>query len=88
MSVRHDRDTTWPVCEPEEWVFKNFTPIRHQIDEVPPYNYTGIDESINGYFNITDTSSSRVLDESYDACSDVSNTVLCFLKLVISFIYF
>lgn len=65
--MRHDRDTAWPVCDPEEWI----TPIRHQIDEMPPYNYTGIDEDINGYFQTTDTSSSRLMDESYDASSDV-----------------
>lgn len=83
VCVRHDRDTLWPVCDPEEWFFKNVTPIRHQIDEMPPYNYTGIDEDINGYFQTTtDTSSSRLMDESYDANSDVRKLYLPFIILI------
>lgn len=58
--VRHDRNTFWPVSEPEDWFSKHLSPIRHQIGEVPPYNYTGIDE--NGSFS--DGSNSFYFDEN------------------------
>lgn len=42
ISVRHDRNTFWPVYEPEEWFPKQFnTPVRHNY-ELPPYNYTAL----------------------------------------------
>lgn len=57
----------WPVCENEDWLSKHLTPIRHHLDSVPPYNYTGIDEKISGIF---DVSTSSFLPES----TDVSKT--------------
>lgn len=42
--VRHDRNTYWPICVPEDWLHKQLT--RHTLEEVPPYNYTGIDDQI------------------------------------------
>lgn len=78
MCVRHDRNTFWPICEPEDWLSKHLTPIRHQIDEVPPYNYTGIEENINAVFNTSndESAASFYFDESscdkVDASSDVS----------------
>lgn len=53
----------WPVCETEDWLSKHLTPIRHHLDSVPPYNYTGIDEKISGIF---DESTSSFLPESVD----------------------
>lgn len=64
LCVRHNRDTLWPVCETEDWLSKHLTPIRHHLDSVPPYNYTGIDEKISGIF---DESTSSFLPESADA---------------------
>lgn len=61
--MRHNRDTLWPVCETEDWLSKHLTPIRHHLDNVPPYNYTGIDEKISGIF---DESTSSFLPESAD----------------------
>lgn len=50
MCVRHDRNTQWPICEPEDWLHKHLaTPLRHPIEDVPPYNYKGIDESIHNH---------------------------------------
>lgn len=43
--VRHNRNTYWPVCEPEDWLSKHLSPVRHQIGEVPPYNYSAIDDT-------------------------------------------
>ncbi|XP_055313742.1 rapamycin-insensitive companion of mTOR isoform X2 [Sitodiplosis mosellana] len=63
LCVRHNRDTLWPVCETEDWLSKHLTPIRHHLDSVPPYNYTGIDEKISGIF---DESASSFLPESVD----------------------
>lgn len=53
----------WPVYETEDWISKHLTPIRHHLDSVPPYNYTGIDEKISGIFDI---STSSMLPESGD----------------------
>lgn len=64
--VRHDRNTLWPVCQPEDWLTNNPTPVRHQYEEVPPYNYTGIDENING-FNTSSDSNSFYFDENGDS---------------------
>lgn len=47
FSVRHDRNTFWPVNEPEEWFPKPFTtPVRNNYD-LPPYNYASfmVDQS-------------------------------------------
>ncbi|GAB0093446.1 rapamycin-insensitive companion of mTOR [Sergentomyia squamirostris] len=55
MCVRHDRNTIWPVCEPEDWLSKHLTPIRHQIGDMPPYNYRGIEENVTD-FGATETS--------------------------------
>ncbi|XP_063704935.1 rapamycin-insensitive companion of mTOR isoform X2 [Culicoides brevitarsis] len=44
LCVRHDRNTLWPVNEPEDWVSQKLSPVRHAFESFPPYNYTGIDE--------------------------------------------
>ncbi|XP_055600389.1 rapamycin-insensitive companion of mTOR isoform X2 [Uranotaenia lowii] len=42
IAVRHDRNTLWPVYEPEMWLPKPFnTPSRHNYD-FAPYNYTSL----------------------------------------------
>lgn len=64
LCVRHNRDTLWPVCEAEDWLSKHITPIRHHIDKMPPYNYTGLDENINGMFGTLDESSSFYMPDS------------------------
>lgn len=52
ISVRHDRNTFWPVYEPEEWFPKQFnTPVRHNY-ELPPYNYTALLGEGNGGNNL------------------------------------
>uniref|UniRef100_A0A1I8NQG9 Rapamycin-insensitive companion of mTOR n=1 Tax=Stomoxys calcitrans TaxID=35570 RepID=A0A1I8NQG9_STOCA len=50
LSVRHDRNTTWPVHQPEDWMLGNYTPMRHHFDDVPPYNYTGMEDQIDGSY--------------------------------------
>lgn len=66
--VRHDRNTFWPVCEPEDWLSKHLSPVRHHIGEMPPYNYTGIDENISGFFN---SSEGFYFDENGDSMKDI-----------------
>lgn len=78
LCVRHNRNTLWPVCESEDWLSKHLTPIRHHIDKVPPYNYTGLDDNINGLFGTLDESASFYIPESgetskEDDASEVSN---------------
>lgn len=47
VAVRHDRTTSWPVYEPEEWCPKPFnTPVRQNY-ELAPYNYPAL-PGING----------------------------------------
>ncbi|XP_004525858.1 rapamycin-insensitive companion of mTOR isoform X2 [Ceratitis capitata] len=63
LSVRHDRNTVWPVHQPEDWMSNNYTPVRHHYEDMPPYNYTGIDDQIDGsytgsYWNLILSSSS------------------------------
>ncbi|XP_053682503.1 rapamycin-insensitive companion of mTOR [Sabethes cyaneus] len=42
IAVRHDRNTCWPVYEPEEWFPRQFnTPVRHNYS-LAPYNYTAL----------------------------------------------
>ncbi|XP_075155173.1 rapamycin-insensitive companion of Tor isoform X2 [Haematobia irritans] len=50
LSVRHDRNTIWPVHQPEDWMLGNYTPVRHHFDDVPPYNYTGMEDQIDGSY--------------------------------------
>ncbi|XP_065364051.1 rapamycin-insensitive companion of mTOR [Calliphora vicina] len=50
LSVRHDRNTLWPVHQPEDWMLGNYTPVRHHYEDMPPYNYTGLDDQIDGSY--------------------------------------
>ncbi|XP_053949989.1 rapamycin-insensitive companion of mTOR isoform X1 [Anastrepha ludens] len=68
LSVRHDRNTVWPVHQPEDWMSNNYTPVRHHYEDMPPYNYTGIDDQIDGsytgsYWNLLLSSSSTTGQE-------------------------
>uniref|UniRef100_A0A1A9W1W4 Rapamycin-insensitive companion of mTOR n=1 Tax=Glossina brevipalpis TaxID=37001 RepID=A0A1A9W1W4_9MUSC len=47
LSVRHDRNTIWPVHQPEDWIAGNFTPVRHHYVDMPPYNYPGMQDQID-----------------------------------------
>lgn len=78
LCVRHDRNTFWPVNEPEDWVTKQLSPVRHQIDSFPPYNYTGIDDfSLSGvgqasfYFDDQNDSSTDGTREESDTVDTV-----------------
>lgn len=81
MCVRHDRNTIWPVCEPEDWLSKHLTPMRHQIGDMPPYNYRGIEENVVD-FGTTETSfyfdeaneSKLKFDEFYDTSIHITET--------------
>lgn len=79
LCVRHNRDTLWPVCEAEDWLSKHLTPIRHHIDKVPPYNYTGLEENINGMFGTLDESSSFFMPDSGETSKedDISEVSVC-----------
>ncbi|XP_011293825.1 rapamycin-insensitive companion of mTOR isoform X1 [Musca domestica] len=50
LCVRHDRNTIWPVHQPEDWMLGNYTPLRHHFDDVPPYNYMGMEDQIDGSY--------------------------------------
>lgn len=63
MCVRHDRDTHWPISQPEDWMAKQLLAsvgvgggggvgggvvgLRHGLDAVPPYNYAGMDDAMS-----------------------------------------
>lgn len=67
LCIRHDRDTSWPICEPEDWLSKHISPIRHPLDEVPPYNYKGIDENIHAVmFNNSSSTAATTLTATDD----------------------
>lgn len=94
LSIRHDRSVQWPVYQPEDWNPNNITPIRHHFDEVPPYNYKGIDEHID-CFNASSDSNSYFLDEQVESkgssskdeqvCCNFLKTKLYFFNLYLSF---
>ena len=79
MCVRHDRDTSWPICQPEDWLSKHLTPVRHSIDEVPPYNYTALDDinGVSGVFNSTidESAATFYFNESCDKVDGTSSDV-------------
>lgn len=66
LSIRHDRNEQWPVYKSEDWNSNQITPIRHQFDEVPPYNYKGIDDHIE-CLNASSDSNSYFLDEQIES---------------------
>lgn len=86
MCIRHDRDTNWPINEPEDWISKHATPIRHQIDEVPPYNYTGIDEQISNV-GLDESAGTFYFDENCDKVDATHEVIYIFLIILVS-IYF
>jgi len=67
LTVRHDRNNSFPILEPEDWYLKNPTAFRYDM-EVPAYNYGTIDE------NVTNTSlnPSFFVEESSDPSRDDS----------------
>lgn len=69
-SVRHDRNNEFPILEPEDWYFRNASPVRYH--DVPAYNYGTIDE------NVTNTSlnPSVFIEESSDPNDFVSKLLL------------
>ncbi|XP_055383093.1 rapamycin-insensitive companion of mTOR isoform X2 [Condylostylus longicornis] len=74
LCVRHDRDTMWPVYQPEDWETKQVTPVRHQFEPVPPYNYAGISENING-FNTSSDSNSFLTDDHHINCESKNGSL-------------
>lgn len=81
LCVRHDRNTFWPVIEPEDWLGKQLTPVRHKIERAPPYNYSAIDE-INGSFAETDANASFYFEEHIDNSTDLQDTIDVTMGLV------
>ncbi|KAM7347580.1 rapamycin-insensitive companion of Tor isoform 2-T10 [Cochliomyia hominivorax] len=81
LSVRHDRNTIWPVHQPEDWMLNNQTPIRHHYEDMPPYNYTGIEDQIDGsyytgsYWNLllNSTIANRDIIGAVSASSEAQN---------------
>lgn len=56
---------------------KHMTPIRHQLDDMPlPYNYTGIDENLNGFFSSNDATAPLFFEES-SSCDKVDGSENC-----------
>ena len=54
LSVRHDRNTTWPVHQPEDWIS-----VRHNYENMSLYNYTELDnQNYNSYWNLPLSSTS------------------------------
>lgn len=73
MSVRHCRNNEFPILEPEDWYFKNPSPIRYNHD-VPAYNYATIDENYTNPLS-TSLNPSFYVEESSDPIND---DLVCF----------
>ncbi|XP_068141210.1 LOW QUALITY PROTEIN: rapamycin-insensitive companion of mTOR [Drosophila tropicalis] len=69
LSIRHDRNTMWPVHQPEDWMSNQLTPVRHHYEDMPPYNYAGIEDQIDGsyymgsYWNLQEGSANTTLPD-------------------------
>ncbi|XP_017025481.1 rapamycin-insensitive companion of mTOR [Drosophila kikkawai] len=51
LCVRHDRNTMWPVHQPEDWISNQYTPVRHYYEDVlPAYNLTMLEDQIDGFY--------------------------------------
>ncbi|XP_044316925.1 rapamycin-insensitive companion of mTOR [Drosophila rhopaloa] len=50
LSVRHDRNTMWPVHQPEDWMSSQYTPVRHYYEDVPADNLTMLEDQIDGFY--------------------------------------
>lgn len=83
IPTRHDRNTYWPINEPEDWFTKHLSPARHLYsDVVPPYNYTGIDENI---LNVTNNNNTTFfIDESAENTKESNDQVSSLFFLVAS----
>ena len=55
----------------------NITPVRHHYEDMPPYNYTGIDDQVDGsyytgsYWNLLLSSSTMTTNTTKDAAASV-----------------
>jgi rapamycin-insensitive companion of mTOR len=72
MSVRHDRNTVWPVYEEEDWFSKQLTPVRHQLGDITPYNYTSLQENASymGGANTSEDIGAFYFDETIENSQD------------------
>nr|AAQ22398.1 SD16537p [Drosophila melanogaster] len=50
LSVRHDKNTMWPVHQPEDWMSSQYTPVRHYYEDVPADNMTMMDDYIERFY--------------------------------------
>jgi rapamycin-insensitive companion of mTOR len=73
MSVRHDRNVYWPVYEEEDWFSKQLTPVRHQLGDITPYNYTSLQENAS-FLGVTATTNDEMsafyFDETIENIQD------------------
>ncbi|KAH8362188.1 hypothetical protein KR084_008923 [Drosophila pseudotakahashii] len=51
LSVRHDKNTMWPVHQPEDWMSSQYTPVRHYYEDVPADNMTMMEEYIERFYD-------------------------------------
>lgn len=71
----------WPVHQPEDWMLGNYTPVRHHYEDMPPYNYTGLEDQIDGsyytgsYWNLllSSTSTNRDVVGAASASSEAQD---------------
>jgi rapamycin-insensitive companion of mTOR len=73
VSVRHDRNVYWPVYEEEDWFSKQLTPVRHQLGDITPYNYTSLQEHAS-FLGVTATNNDEMsafyFDETIENIQD------------------
>ncbi|XP_017088263.2 rapamycin-insensitive companion of mTOR [Drosophila bipectinata] len=51
LSVRHDRNTMWPVHQPEDWMSSQYTPVRHYYEDANSYNQmTVLEDQVDGFY--------------------------------------
>nr|XP_016937001.2 rapamycin-insensitive companion of mTOR [Drosophila suzukii] len=51
LSVRHDKNTMWPVHQPEDWMSNQYTPVRHYYEDAPADNVTMMEDYMERFYD-------------------------------------
>lgn len=81
LSVRHDRNTIWPVHQPEECTSNSFTPLRHHCGVLSADYYHGIEDQIDSscymgsYWNLLLNGNNSISHEAVEEGMAISNSL-------------
>ncbi|XP_017064890.1 rapamycin-insensitive companion of mTOR [Drosophila eugracilis] len=70
LSVRHDKNTMWPVHQPEDWMSSQYTPVRHYYED----NVTMMEDYIERFYDTGSYYWNLIADQT-DASGNAGVTV-------------